>query len=283
MQPRRQGAAAAPMQERALRVGLIGGGFMGSAIVEALLRNRVVEPSGIIVSEILAQRREQLAAAYGVLVTDDNVSAVQRSDICILALKPQDFPKAAVALKGRIAREQTVVSIMAGVKIATLVQALEHAAVVRVMPNTPAAVGAGFCIWTARPEVSATDRARVGQLLQAMGREIFVEDEKYVDMATAVSGSGPGFVFLLIEAMIDAAVHIGVPRQIAEPMVVQTFLGSARLAGELGKHPAELRNMVTSPGGTTAEGLLMLERARVRAGIVEAVIAAYEKTKVLGG
>jgi pyrroline-5-carboxylate reductase len=116
-----------------------------------------------------------------------------------------------------------------------------------------------------------------------MGREIFVEDEKYVDIATAVSGSGPGFVFLLIEAMIDAAVHIGVPRPVAGPMVIQTFLGSAQLAAEMGKHPAELRNMVTSPGGTTAEGLLSLERAGVRAAMIDAVVAAYEKTKALGG
>lgn len=279
----RKDVTGTALQPPPLRIGLIGGGFMGSAIVEALVRNHVVEPGNLIVSDILAHRREQLASNYGVLVTENNANAAMRSDICILAVKPQDFPSAAVGLKGCLAPHQTIVSIMAGVKIEQLAHALGHRAVVRVMPNTPAYVGAGFGVWTATPEVPEESRERVRRILQAMGREVYVEDEKYIDMATAVSGSGPGFVFLLIEAMIDAAVHIGLPRQVAEPMVVQTFLGSAQLATHMGKHPAELRNMVTSPGGTTTEGLLALEKAGVRAALVEAVVAAYEKTQALGG
>ncbi len=277
---KRNGPAA---QGSTMHVGLIGGGFMGGAIIDAIVRNGLVRPTDVIVSDVAAQRREQLASEYGVLVTDDNAHAARSSDICILAIKPQDFSKAALTLQGHLSADQTLVSIMAGVKLDTLTAGLVHRAVVRVMPNTPAYVGAGVGVWTATPEVSPIGRERVAQVLQAMGREIFVEDEKYVDVATAISGSGPGFVFLLIEAMIDAAVHIGMPRAQATPMVIQTFLGSAQLAAEMDKHPAELRNMVTSPGGTTAEGLLAMERAGMRAAMVDAVVAAYEKTKALGG
>jgi pyrroline-5-carboxylate reductase len=174
-------------------------------------------------------------------------------------------------------------SIMAGISIATIGDALQHKALVRAIPNTPAQIGQGITIWTATDAVPEADRQAVGSVLASVGLEIYVTDEKYVDMATAVSSSGPAYIFLVMEALTDAAVHIGLRRDMAEAMVIQTVLGSARYAQESGRHPAELRNQVTSPGGTTTEGLLALERAGLRSAFSEAVKAAYEKAKRLGG
>jgi pyrroline-5-carboxylate reductase len=138
-------------------------------------------------------------------------------------------------------------------------------------------------VWTATPAVPDNARESISRVLSVLGREIYVSDEKYIDMATAVSSSGPAYVFLIIEAMIDAAVHIGLRRDMAVPMVLQTVLGSARYAEVTGKHPAELRNQVTSPGGTTTEALQVLEDAAIRAAFTDAIRAAYEKAKELGG
>jgi len=198
-------------------------------------------------------------------------------------VKPQDFPTAARDLRGVLAAGQTVVSIMAGVSLAALHDGLGHQAIIRAMPNTPAQIGEGMTVWTATEAVSASARENAHGILGAMGQELYVTEEKYVDMATAVSGSGPAFVFLVMEAMIDAAVHIGLRREMATEIVLQTVMGSARYAQASGRHPADLRNQVTSPGGTTAEGLLALEEAGVRAAFAQAIIAAYERARELGG
>ena len=171
---------------------------------------------------------------------------------------------------------------MAGVPIDKIQRALSHAAIVRVMPNTPAAIGEGMSVWTATPEVDGVAREQVGAILGALGREVHVDDEKYLDMATALSGSGPGFVYMLIEAFIDAGVHVGFKRDVAEQLVLQTFIGSAKYAEATGKHPAQLRNEVTSPAGTTAAGLLVLEDAGVRGAIIDAIEAAFERSRELG-
>jgi pyrroline-5-carboxylate reductase len=174
-------------------------------------------------------------------------------------------------------------SIMAGVTINTIENTVQHQAIVRAIPNTPAQIGEGMTVWTATAAVSDTARESVRSVLAVLGQELYVTDEKYVDMATAVSSSGPAYIFLVIEALVDAAVHIGLRRDMATPMVIQTVLGAARYAQATGKHPAELRNQVTSPGGTTTEGLLALEEAGIRAAFTDAVEAAYEKAKRLGG
>jgi pyrroline-5-carboxylate reductase len=232
---------------------------------------------------VVAQRRDHLQHTYSVGVAEDGAAAVEGADIVVLAVKPQDFPLAAGELAGRLDARQTALSIIAGVSVASLRQTLGHEAIVRAMPNTPAQIGQGMAVWTATEAVGSEAREHVRAVLGALGQELYVDDEKYVDMATAVSGSGPAFVFLVMEALIDAAVHIGIRREMATPMVIQTMLGSVLYAQTTGKHPADLRNMVTSPGGTTAEGLLALEEANVRAAFVEAVVAAYEKAKQLGG
>lgn len=265
-----------------MRIAFIGGGTMAEAMVSAFLRENVVPPSDIIVADIAAERLRRLRDAHGVTAASGNVEALEGADTVILAVKPGQFAAVASELSGKIKPEQTVLSIMAGLTVTTIRDTLSHPAVVRAMPNTAAQVGEAATAWTAAADVTADARERVRGLLRTLGSEVYFDDEKYIDMATAVSGSGIGFVFVLMEAFIDGAVHIGVPRQAAAEMVVQTFAGAARLARESGKTAAELRALVTTPGGTTAEGLLALEAAGVRAAIAEALIAAYEKSKSLG-
>jgi pyrroline-5-carboxylate reductase len=173
-------------------------------------------------------------------------------------------------------------SIMAGVPFARLHKAFGHDRIIRVMPNTPAAIGAGMSVWAATARVSAEQHQQAKALLGAIGRELFVDDEKKLDMATALSGSGPGYVFLFIEAMIEGGVSVGLTRDQAQELAIQTVYGSAAYAQQTGTSPAELRARVTSPAGTTAAGLLALERAGVRAAIIEAVRAAHQRARELG-
>jgi pyrroline-5-carboxylate reductase len=266
-----------------VRLAFIGTGVMGEAVIAALLQRGLAQPADITACDVSAQRREHLSQAYGVATADRAASAAAGADVIVLAVKPQDFPAVARDLRGKLATGQTVVSIMAGVSLAALREGLGHQAIVRAMPNTPAQIGEGMTVWTATEAVSASARNDIHRILGALGQELCVADEKYLDMATAVSGSGPAFVFLMMEAMIDAAVHIGLRREMATAMVIQTVLGSARYAQATGRHPADLRNQVTSPGGTTAEGLLALEEAGVRAAFAQAIIAAYERARQLGG
>jgi pyrroline-5-carboxylate reductase len=266
-----------------MKIGFIGGGKMAGALMNSVLADRLASPEQVAVGEPLPDRRHELTDAYHVQVTADNRKAVDGADIVVLAVKPNQFSQVAVNLKGHLQPEQTAVSIMAGITLKRLRDELEHEAVVRVVPNTPAQVGEGMSAWIAAPEVSANARDIVRQILQAAGSEIYFEEERFIDMATAVSGSGPGFVFMLMEAFIDGAVHLGLTRETASELVTQTFLGSAHLARETGRSVAELRAMVTTPGGTTVEGLLVLEEAGLRAAITEALIATYEKSKALGG
>lgn len=265
------------------RIGFIGGGAMAEAIIRALLARQVARPEQIIASDPLAERRIWLGEQYAVETTSNNRKAIATASVIILAVKPQQMPEVLAELAGSIGTEQLVISIAAGVKIRTLVDELDHARVVRVMPNTPAQIGAGMSVWTATNPVGENQREDVRSILEAMGQARFVESEEYLDMATAVNGSGPAYAFLFLEAMIDAAVHIGLPRAIAEELAIQTVLGSALMARDSGRHPAELRNLVTSPGGTTAEGLQALEAGRMRAVVDQAIRAAYERARALGG
>jgi len=265
-----------------VKLGLIGCGFMGEAVLGAVIARGVATAADVSVAEINDDRRAAIASQHGVRTTADPAEAVAGSDVVVFAVKPQEFDAIARGLKGSLAPGQTVVSIMAGVPIAKMSRALGHPAIVRVMPNTLATIGEAISVWTATSDVGAEARAQVSALLGVLGQEIYVDDEKYLDMATALSGSGPGFVFLLFEAFIDAGVHIGFRRDVAEKLVLQTFLGSAKYAQATGKHPAQLRNEVTSPGGTTAAGLFALEDAGVRAAIIDAVEAAFERSKELG-
>ena len=266
-----------------MKLAFIGGGTMGEAIVAGAIANNVAGADSITVCDVAPARREHMLSKYGVSVTDSAPEAASGADVVVLAVKPQQFAAAAGGLKGSLTAGQTVMSIMAGVRIDTIAEVTGHAAIVRTMPNTPATIGEGMTVWTATAAVAGPARESVRRLLSVLGEEAVVDDEKYIDMATAVSGSGPAYVFLLIEALVDAAVEIGLDREMATRMVLQTVKGSARYAEDSGADPATLRDQVTSRGGTTEAALQELEDAGVRAAFARAVGAAYERAKELGG
>lgn len=264
-----------------MRLAFIGGGVMGEAIIRGILDKGLTPPQSIIASDISAERRTWLSEKYGVATTSDNGLAVSKAEVILLAIKPQTLEGVMRDLGGLFLPTQLVLSIVAGANLTTLAQGLNHRVVVRVMPNTPAQIGEGISVWTTTAEVNKEQKEIARSILTALGKEIFVAEEKFIDMATALSGSGPAYIFLILEAFIDAGVHLGLSREVAKELVLQTVLGSTRLAQLSGKHPAELRNQVTSPGGTTVEGLLELERGGLRALLAGAVIAAYEKATLL--
>jgi len=264
-----------------VRIGFLGGGYMGEALAAAFTNSGLVEPGDVTVSDIAEARRRHLAATYGLNVTDDNGVAVAGADIVVLAVKPQEFSNVAAGLQGKLQQGQTLLSIMAGVDVQRIAAETGHEAVVRVMPNTAAFVGQAMSVWTASDAVPAERRREVAALLGSLGNEREVGDEAVLDMATAVSGSGPGFVFLFLESIIDAGVSIGLAPDVAEELAVQTLLGSATMAREMDKTPAELRKMVTSKGGTTAAGLGVLDKAGFRAIINDTIKATYERAKEL--
>ena len=255
---------------------------MAEAILAGLLEAKLVAPTDVSVGEPIEVRRAYLAERYGVATSADNTAAVASASMTVLAVKPQDLHDACADLNGALGDGQTVLSIIAGARMARIARELGHRAVVRVMPNTPAQVGAGMSVWTAAPEVTDEAREFTGRMLDALGEQLYVSEEKYLDMATALSASGPAFVWLFLEALIDGGVHVGLPRDMAASLATQTVFGSMRMSLETGRHPAVLRNMVTSPGGTTAEGLRVLEGDALRATVIEAIAAAFEKSQMLG-
>lgn len=265
-----------------MKLAFIGGGTMAEAILGGVLAAKLAAPADIHVGEPRADRCQFLSKQYGVLAGQDNLGAARDSDLVILAIKPQDLPMVYKQLGGKLRPGQAALSIIAGAKMASLAQGLNHPAIIRVMPNTPAQIRCGMSLWTCAKEVSPQRQEEARSILGTVGKEIRVDEEKYLDMATALSASGPAYVFLFIESLIDAGVHLGMSRDMARRLVLQTVLGSAQMVKETGRHPAEMRDMVTSPGGTTAEALLALERAGFRRAILDAVIAAYEKSKRLG-
>jgi len=265
-----------------VKIGFIGGGAMGEAILSAILNKGIGTPRDVTVSDIDQTRCQHLRHKYGVAVTADNLAAAGKNDVVLLAIKPQNLAEVMAELKGRLQSSQLVISIIAGARIDTLRRGLEHGCIVRVMPNTPAQIGEGISVWTATTEVTEQQKKWAASILGVMGREKYLDDEKYLDMVTAVSGSGPAYVFLFIEALVEAAVHIGLPEDVAEELVLQTLLGSGHLLQKSGKSPAELRRMVTSPGGTTAAALAEFEKGEFSDLLKRAVVAAYNRAKELG-
>jgi pyrroline-5-carboxylate reductase len=260
----------------------IGSGTMAEAMIQVLLNKGCIAPVHICASGPRAERARELEQRYGVVGTTDNREAAEAADIVVLSVKPQVTPAVLNELKGLVFPEGLVLSIVAGVDTATIATGLQHPAVVRAMPNTPAQIGEGMTVWTASRGVTEAQRGQARAILEAMGREIYVEDENMLDMATAVSGTGPTYVFMMMEAMTDAAVHLGFSRRVAVQLVTQTVLGSANFARQSDRHLAELRNMVTSPGGTSAEAIYQLEKGGLRTVLSKAVWAAYQKSRLLG-
>jgi len=263
------------------KITFIGPGVMAEAMITGLLNKKLAKPENITGSGPREERGAELRKKYGIKVTTDNASAAHEADVVVLSVKPQRLSDVMKGLKG-IHADALVLSIIAGANIKKISTGLKHKAVVRSMPNTPGQIGEGITVWTASKEVTDEQQKIARAVLGALGQEVFVEDESYLDMATALSGTGPAYVFLFTEALIDAGVHMGFPRRIAEQLVLQTIKGSTSFYEYAGRHPATLRNQVTSPGGTSAEALYYLEKAGFRTAISRAVWAAYQRSLELG-
>jgi len=263
------------------KITFIGPGVMAEAMIAGLLHKKLAQPEEITVSGPREERGDQLHEKYGINTTTENTSAASHADVVVLSVKPQRLSEVMKGLKG-IRAEALVLSIIAGANIKKISTGLKHKAIVRSMPNTPGQIGEGITVWASSKEVTEEQQETARAILGALGDEVFVEDESYLDMATALSGSGPAYVFLFTEALIDAGVHMGFPRRIAEQLVLQTIKGSVSFYHQAERHPATLRNQVTSPGGTSAEALYYLEKAGFRTAISRAIWAAYQRSLELG-
>jgi len=254
---------------------------MAEAMLSGLLNQELLQPDQVVASDPLARRRAELYERYGVEGTADNAEAIEGADVVVLAVKPQVLGQVLADLSGHLVPSQLVISIVAGATLDTIAWGLDHREVVRVMPNTPARIGEGMSVWTATPEVCDSDLERTRCILQALGKEIYVTNEDELDMATALSGTGPAYVFLFMEALVDAGVHLGFSRRVAQELVLQTVRGSVDFASQSRGHLADLRNQVTSPGGTSAEALYQMEKGALRTIVSKAVHAAYQRSRAL--
>jgi pyrroline-5-carboxylate reductase len=264
------------------KVVFIGSGNMAEGILSGVVGQGLVPASQITMTDIRAERLAELADKYAVQTSQDNATAVSSADIIFLAVKPQMLTAVAGPIGDHIPPQALVISILAGTTLTSLTSSLDHPALIRAMPNTPAQIGQSMTVWCETTAVSAAQSQAAQQLFQSFGEEIQVPKESYLDMATAINGSGPGYVFLILEAMIDTAVQMGFARPVAEKLVLQTFLGSVQYAQESDHHLVELRNRVTSPGGTTAAGLYAMEQNGLRIALTEGVLAAYRRSQELG-
>ncbi|WP_233748535.1 pyrroline-5-carboxylate reductase [Leptodesmis sichuanensis] len=268
--------------ELTIRFGMIGGGMMGEALISRLIAQGLYPAQDVIVSEPLPERRSFLMNQYGVQVTDDN-SAAATAPILLLAIKPQVFETVAqkLAIAPSAPSPSLILSILAGTPLAKLEAAFPGKAVIRAMPNTPATVGAGMTAIAPGKQVQPEQIEQAQRIFAAVG-EVVQVPESAMDAVTGLSGSGPGYIALVVEALTDGGVAAGLPRAIAAKLALQTVKGTAQLLQETGLHPAELKDRVTSPGGTTIAGIAHLERAGFRSALIEAVQAAYRRSQELG-
>jgi pyrroline-5-carboxylate reductase len=260
----------------------IGSGAMAEAMIKGILAEKLIDPDFIMASGPRAERGQELRQRYSIGAVTDNRAAARYGHIVVLSVKPQTVSKVLPEICGELEQGDLLISIVAGTPISVLRRELNILKIVRAMPNTPGQVGKGITVWTATPDVDELGRRQAQAILSALGREINVNDEGDLDRATALSGTGPAYVFLFMEALIDAGVHMGFSRRVAQELVYQTIEGSVAIARETSVHPVELRNRVTSPGGTTAEALYQLEKGGLRTVISRAVWAAYQRSKSLG-
>ena len=264
------------------RFAFIGSGAMAEAMLKGLIQRANVAPDHILGAEPRLERGQELEAKYGIRITPDNLAAIQDAHILVLSVKPQILPVVLDQLAGRIPPDALVLSIVAGARLEVITSKFQHAAVARSMPNTPAQIGLGMTVWACSPGLSESQRQQAQVVFGSFGEEVYVDDERYLDMATALSGTGPAYVFIFMEAMVDAGVHMGFSRWLAEKLVYQTVLGSVEYAKQAGQHLATLRNQVTSPGGTSAEALYQIEKGGLRTVMSRAIWAAYQKSRKLG-
>jgi pyrroline-5-carboxylate reductase len=273
--------------EEKMRLSFIGCGVMGESMIAGLLRRGIIEPDRICASHPRQARREELSSKYGISVSAENAEAARsvashENSAVVLCIKPQRLAKVVGDLQGILHPNNLVISIVAGARIEYLAGALGTAKVVRAMPNTPSQIGAGITAWTCTEAIADGDRNEIREILSALGKDLFVETENMIDMATSISATGPTYVFMVMEALTDAGVHLGFSRDMAKELVQEMMLGSIKFAMDSQKHPAELRNMVTSPGGTSAEAIYQMEKGSLRTVLSKAVYAAYKRAGALG-
>lgn len=266
-----------------IKLAFIGGGAMCEAIIIGALKAKFIKPKNIFVGDPTATRREYLEKEYKINTFADNTLAIKDADYVVLSIKPQYIKEVINEnLVKSINKKTTVISIMGSVDINILENLMPNKSIIRVMPNTPLAVGSGISA-LAKNGLVQKDEFEFAQNLFACSGEIVVVDEKYMEAITAVSGCGPGYVFVLIDALADAGVNAGLPRDMAIKLAAATFAGAGKMVIETGKHPAVLRDQVTSPGGTTIAGIYELEKSGVRAAMYDAVNGVLEKSEKLKG
>jgi pyrroline-5-carboxylate reductase len=265
-----------------MRVAIVGAGVMAEAMIAGLLADRAVAGDHLVASHPRRDRREVLAERHAIAVVTKNAEAVRGADIVVLAVKPQMLARVMRDVGPALSDGQVVLSIVAGATLRTLTVGLDHPAVVRAMPNTPSQIRRGIAVWAASSACTSAQRELARRVLRAIGHEKEVADEAFVAMATALSGTGPTYLFAVMEALVDAGVHMGFPRELAHDLVVETLIGSAEYAAASELHPAQLRNLVTSPGDTSAAAIYELEKGRLRTVFSDAVWAAYRRTLELG-
>jgi pyrroline-5-carboxylate reductase len=268
-----------------LMLSFIGCGVMAESMIAGLLRQEIVDRTQIVASHPRTERREELTTKYGIKCFENNadaVSGLSDDGIVLLCVKPQRLNRVLEELKNVVKPSQLIVSIIAGARLGNISGELSNDLIVRAMPNTPSQIGAGMTAWTCTDSVDDALRLQVRMMLSALGKELFVETENMIDMATSLSATGPTYIFMVMEAMTDAGVHLGFSREVAKELVQQTMLGSVLFAMESHKHPAELRNMVTSPGGTSAEAIYQMEKGALRTVLSKAIHGAYKRAVELG-
>jgi pyrroline-5-carboxylate reductase len=264
------------------RLVFLGAGQMAEALIRGVLKAKLLQPNEITATDIQPARPEYLRAELGVSISPSNTEALGAGRLIVTAVKPQDVGGLLAEVGPRLQPDQVLVSIAAGVTLASLERALQPAQpVVRVMPNTPALVGAGMAAVSVGHHATEADGELVLRLMSAVGLAIPLP-EYQLDAVTALSASGPAFVALFVEGLIDAGVRVGLPRDVATTLTLQTVLGTTQMMQSTNRHPALMKEMVTSPGGTTIAGVHALERGGVRAALIDAVVAAAERSRELG-
>ncbi len=263
-----------------INLGMLGAGRMATALAQGFLAAGLTQPEKILAADPLAAARDQFAAATGATTSNDNAQVLAGSDVVFLAVKPQYAGAVFAELKGQFKREQLLISIAAGIRLEQLAAAASPARIVRVMPNTPALIGQGASAYSLGPGAMPEDGHLVEQLLGSVGLALSV-NESMLDAVTGLSGSGPAFVYLVIEALSDGGVRMGLPRDVATQLAAQTVMGAAQMVLNTGTHPAVLKDQVASPGGTTIAGLEVLEKSAVRGALMSAVAAAANRSQEL--
>jgi pyrroline-5-carboxylate reductase len=268
------------------KLGFIGGGNMTEALVKGLLVSSFVAPKDILVSDLISDRLDYLSKEYKIKTTGDNRELVQKSDILVLAVKPQVVKKVLESFSDLIDSNKTIISVAAGISINLIENTLDvvgkkKISVIRTMPNTPALVQEGATAICGGGNSTKLDLKVAHHIFNAIGQTVDIE-EIHMDAVTGLSGSGPAYVFMIIDALSDAGVKVGLSREVSNALTIQTIFGSAKLARDGGKHPGELKDMVTSPGGTTISGLHMLEEGGIRNALMNAVEMATQRSKELG-